>query len=530
MKIIYITIFVLLAALVSLAYLYFSKLNNDSNDNEISLYAATAKSGLIFSFQSDKRVLDLLNSQDLLQSLIPEETLQSLESLQREILAIPQIGQQTSNQNIYLSFLPGENKNLDFLLSTQINEKQDPAVILNIFRARGIKIEELADFSKITLKDSSSYYFGQKNNLLLLSRSFKAVAEGLNAPEQKDNQDFIAYIKSNIKLSKNSLAVVYVNFNYLGGLQQLLSPEKFKRKDAFANYSYSFSKDRILFNGNTTVNDENDYLNLFSSSKAGKISIDEILPENTANYTIYVMDNYAEWSKGLAGWFAANKKIEQVGQTINRIKSRYNLDLNSTFPKYFKNQLITFQLKSTETFGAINLSNGDKLSQLLLDVSSEYNQEIKMLKEPNLLYTYFGEPFEKFNKPYYVIIDNYMVFSTYPSSLQVFLNSYKNNRQLIKNKTYTDAANQLIAESNIVYYINHDNSEKIATSNLYLPYFKLYNAEDKLGRFNNLIYQLSSDQKKFQTNLLISKTPEPVIDSLQVSNEGLQDSIDSLQD
>jgi len=515
MKIIYITIFILLAAMVSLAYLYFSKLNNDTNDNEISLYAATAKSGLIFSFQSDKRVLDLLNSQDLLQSLVPDQTLQSLQSLQREVLSIPQITQQTSNQNIYLSFLPGENKNLDFLLSTQLNGKQDPAVILDIFRARGIQIEKLADFFKITLKDSSSYYFGQKNNLLLLSGAFKVVAEGLNAPEQHNNQEFIDYIKSNFKFSKNSLAVVYVNFNRLGGLQQLVSPEKYKGKDAFANYSYSFSKDRILFNGNTTFNNENDYLYLFSGTKAGKITIDAILPENTANYTIYVMDNYAAWSKGLAEWFAANKKIEQVGKTINHIKSRYNLDLNSTFPQYFKNQLITFQLKSTETFGAINLSNGDKLSQLLLDVSSDYNQEIKILKEPDLLYAYFGEPLEKFNKPYYVIIDNYMVFSTYPSSLQVFLNSYRSNRQLIKNKTYTDAASQLVAESNIIYYINHNNSEKIATSKLYLPYFKLYNAEDKLGRFNNLIYQLSSDQKKFQTNLLISKTPVPVIDSLQ---------------
>ena len=529
MKIIYITIFVLLTAMVSLAYLYFSKLNSDTNDNEISLYAATAKSGLIFSFQSDKSVLDLLGSQDLLQSLVPGETLQSLASLQREILAIPQINQQTRNQNIYLSFLPGENKNLDFLISTQIKEKQDPALILNIFKARGIKTEQLADFVKITLKDSSSFYFGQKNRLLLLSGSFKVVAEGLQAPEQKNNQDFIEYIKSNHKLSKNSLAVLYLNFNYLGGLEQLATPEKFKGRNAFANYSYSFSKDRILFNGNTTINDENNYLNLFSTTKAGKISIDAILPESTANYTIYIMDNYAAWSKGLAGWFAANKKIEQVGKTINRINSRYNLDLNNTFPQYFKNQLITFQLKSTETFGAINLTNGDKLSQLLLDVSSEYNQEIMLLKEPGLLYAYFGEPFEKFNKPYYVIIDNYMVFSTYPSSLQVFLNSYKNDRQLINNKDYTDARNQLVAESNIVYYLNHKNSEKIATGNLYLPYFKLYNAEDKLGRFNNLIYQLSSDQKKFQTNLLISKTPEVVVDSLQASRGTLQGPHDALQ-
>jgi hypothetical protein len=518
MKRIYITLIVLLAAMVTLAYLYFSKLNRDTNDNEISLYAATAKSGLIFSFQNDKRVLDLLKSQDLLQSLLPEGTLQSLEALQRELLSIPQINQQINNHHIYLSFIPGENKNLEFLLSTQINEKQDPLVILNLLKARGINVEQLADLSKITLKDSSSYYLGQKKNLLLLSGSIKAVFEGLKATEEKNNPEFIEYIKSNFKLSKNSLAVVYLNFNYQEGLQQLISPEKFKRKDAFANYSYSFSKDRILFNGNTTVNDKNSYLNLFSTTKPDRITIDAILPESTANYTIYVMDNYAKWRKGLAGWFAAQNKIDQVEKTINRIKSRYHLNLEETFPKYFKNQLVTFQLKSTETFGAVNLSNGDKLSQLLLDVSSDYNEEIKRLKEPDLLYAYFGEPFEKFKTPYYIIIDNYMVFSNYPSSMQVFLNSYKNDRQLINNKAYTETGNQLIAQSNIVYYVNHKNSEKIAMNNLHLPYFELYNDKNKLGRFDNFIYQLSSDGKKFQTNILISKTANGVNDTIPDSS------------
>ena len=159
-------------------------------------------------------------------------------------------------------------------------------------KTAGIDVEELADFSKITLKDSSSYYFGQKNNLLLLSGSFKTISEGLRATEQKSNPEFIEYIKSNFKQSKNSVAVLYMNFNRLQGLQQMASTQKFKLPDAFANYSYSFSKERVLFNGNTTINDENNYLNLFSSIKPEKITIDAILPESTANYTIYVMDNY----------------------------------------------------------------------------------------------------------------------------------------------------------------------------------------------------------------------------------------------
>ncbi|MET3113662.1 hypothetical protein AAKU52_001390 [Pedobacter sp. CG_S7] len=514
MKRIYITIFFLLSAMVTLAYLYFSKLNRDTNDNEISLYAATANSGLIFCFQNDKSVLDLLKSQDLLQRLLPEKNLQSLHSLQKELMSIPEINKQLKKQDLYLSFIPGENKELTFLLSTQTSTKQDPGFILNLLKSKGIAIEKLADFAKITLKDSSTYYFVQKNNLLLLSESFKAISEGLKATEKQTNPQFIAYIKTNLKFSKNSVAALFINFNYLQGLQEQVTPEKFKQENGFANYNYSFSKDRILFNGSTILNDKHSYQNLFSDIKAGKFTIDAILPEETANYTIYVMNNYQNWRTGLNSWFIIKKKNDEIIKTIKNISTNYNLDLESTFPKYFDNQIVTFQLKSKETFGAINLSNGDKLRQLLLDVSSEYSDDIKMLKEPNLLYAYFGEPFEKFKKPYYTIIDNYMVFSNYPSSIQVFLNSYKNDKQLINNKAYIDASNQLSAETNILFYFNRENSENIANSNLYLPYLQLFKSDKKIGRFNSFIYQLNSDHKKFQTNLLISTTAESIKDTI----------------
>ena len=140
-------------------------------------------------------------------------------------------------------------------------------------------------------------------------------------------------------------------------------------------------------------------------------------------------------------------------------------------------------------------------------------QDIKVLKEPDLLYAYFGEPFEKFKRPYYVIIDNYMVFSNYPSSLQVFLNSYKNDRQLINDKLYTDATPSWLPSQISFTTSTIKIQQKSRSSNLYPTYFKLYNADNKLGRFDTFIYQLSSDHKRFQTNLLFSKTAAAAIDS-----------------
>ena len=473
MKTFYLTIALLLAAMITLAFLYFSKLSNDTNENEISIHAATEKAVLIFSFQNHNRVVELLESQDLLQSLLPEENLKAIQVLQEQLLNIPEVNSQLQNANIYLSLLPGENKDVSFMLSTQLNQNQDPAVLLSFIKKAGISVEQLADFVKITLKDGSSFYLAQKNNLLLLSKSFKTISDALKATEEKHNKQFINYINTNLKSSKNSLANLYVNLNYLKDWKKVVSPKKIDNQNAFANFSYSFSKERILFNGSTIINDSNSYLNLFSTTKADKITIDAVFPDLTANYSIYTVNDYTKWRNGLTNWFVEKKKMPAVERLKKRIMSSYNLDLETTFPKYFKNQIATFQLKSKETFGVINLSNGDKLRQLLLDISTDYNDDIKRLKEADLLYAYFGEPFEQFRKPYYTIIDNYMIFSNYPSSIQVFLNSYKNNRQLIQNKDYIDTFNQLAVNSSIVFYYNQKNSEKIALSNLYLQTLNL---------------------------------------------------------
>src|SRR5690606_29106601 len=122
-----------------------------------------------------------------------------------------------------------------------------------------------------------------------------------------------------------------------------------------------------------------------------------------------------------------------------------------TFPRYFKDQLITFQLNTSEKIGALNLSNGDKLTQLLLDLSDSYDEQIKVLKEPDLLYAYFGQPFEGFKKPFYVILDNYMIFANNASTISSFLNSYANNKLLINKPNYISANNQLPGNSNIVF-------------------------------------------------------------------------------
>lgn len=510
MKKIAIIIGLLLIAIVAMAYLYFSRLNADRNTSDISLHAATSSSGLIFSFENEKGITDILKEQPLFSEILGEEKYKQLSSIKKHLLTLPMVNQEIANQYIYIGFVPDNKQNIDFICFTQIHNPAYSHQIIDAIKAEGTTLEPLEGLNKLTLADSTVCYLTIKENLVMLSNSLEQVSAYLAESKDKTNE-FSDFINTNNKINKNSLAQLYINFNKLPGILKNIVAGKlngelsvFDKQNAFAALTYNYSKDKLLLTGTTIANDQNNYYNLFSDQEAQKTSIQNMLPANTSSYTIFAIDNYPEWQKKFKNWMN-NKHDKSSSELIQNINTKYHLNLDEIIPKYFKNQLITFQLSTSEKIGAINLSNGDKLSQLFIDLSNNYSNDIKSLKEEGILYAYFGLPFESFKKPYYIIFDNYMVFANHASTLQAFLNNYDNNQLLINTPNYISAANQLPGNSSINFYIDHNNSNEIIRKNVYLPYYKHIQSEEGLKKYDSFTYQLSGDKGKFQTNILLNK-------------------------
>lgn len=515
MKKIYVTLFVLLVAMVAMVYLYFSELTTKYTTNDVSLHAATASSGLIFCLRNDQDIFSILSGQDDFRRLIGVGKSRDLNVLKEELLSKADLSTALSGSNIYLCFMPGADRDYDYLISTQLNNKEGQTALMKSLRTSRIKIDSAQGMLKLVLKDSLIFFLEIHDKLVLLSNHPKAINAARDAGNLEKGKDFAAYIKAGDKSNKNSIANLYINFNRLPELLKVISPNSsegelsvLNRQNAFAVLNYNFSKERVFFNGSCKVNDNSNYFSLFAGLKPQKNSLDNLLPDNTANFTLYAIPDYRTWIKSLKHWFLLNKTDKMVEKTITAINQKYRLNLDQIFPKYFKNQLISFQLGTSEKLGAIQLSNGDKVSQLLLDLSENYSDDIKLLKDADLLYCYFGEPFKKFRRPYYTIIDNFMVFSNYPGTLQAFLNSYKNNQLLIGTTDYSSLYNQISNQANITFYVNHENSSNLIRNTFYTPYFRYSAAEEGFRKFNSLIYQLSGDKGGFQSNLLINTIPE----------------------
>jgi hypothetical protein len=503
--------------MVGMAYLYFSRLNKESSYNETSLYAATANSGLVFCLQNDRSIFEILKGQNLFEHLLGEEKFNQLLLLKTKVVANSKINNMIANKDIFISFSSAKSKQIDFLISTQLNNEAEQTVLVETLKSSGIQTELIDRVTKLRLNDSTSFYLSIEKNLLLLSSSILPVKKAALKNIASSSHDFMAYIKSNNKRSKNSVANLYIDFNKLPALIKAILPVAlhgnlalFNKQNTYASLSYNFSKERLFFNGTSRINDPDSYFNLFNGLKPQKSSIDNLLPTNTANYTLYATSDYKTWRTALQQWFTVRKEYSRVKKIIASTKTTYRLDPEKIFPAYFSNQMISFQLKSAEQLGAINLSNGDKVKQLLIDISDDYNQDIKRLKVSGLLYCYFGEPFKKFSTPYYTVIDNHLVFSNQANALERFLKEYRSNNLLISESDYINLFSQISNTANVTFYANHQNSTDLVRNAVYLPYYQHFLSTKNLGKFSSLLYQLSGDQGTFQTSLLMNTIPENI--------------------
>ena len=511
MRKIYILLVVLVLVTMGMAFLYFSNLNKENNSSDNSLNIVANNAAIVFTFENDKSFFDILSGQHIIQDILGTEKSNFLGSIKHELSNNHALNALIDGEKVFVGFVPDGRNNVAVLLATQLKPatvKKDITQLLNLANAK-----PEGNLYRINLSDSAICYATVQSSSIIICNSKQALQQ---LPLQHTVQHpFTDYIKQHNRFNKNTLANIYIDYNRLPALlQQILNSPLtgelhiFNKQNAYASLSYNFGSDTFLLNGYTDIQDMESYFKLFVNQPEQKISIDQLFPEQTANYALYHIANYEEWSKAWLKYLQNNRKWDKIAAQHQAINEKYRIDIQQIFPKYFNHQLASLQLKSGEKLGIIALKNGDKLNQLLLDLSTEYAPDIRIFKEPDLLYHFFGEPFKKFERPFYTIIDNNLIIANYASSIQVFLNSYKNNKLLINEADYNRFKDQTSSAATIAFYINNKNSNDIFGRNLKMPYYQQYRAINGFKDYIALGYQLSADNGKFLSNMILLKQPQ----------------------
>ena len=193
----------------------------------------------------------------------------------------------------------------------------------------------------------------------------------------------------------------------------------------------------------------------------------------------------------------------QIQSDIKRTENDVAVVLKSKSAKQAKTQLdfISEQIrkKSPVKFKAIDYKG----------------YSINFLSIKGFFKAFIGNMFNTIDKPYYTIIDDYVIFSNKPNTLKNIINNYRDENTLANSENFNDFNENFNNKSSVFTYIN--------TPQLYSSLFNLadYKTKQQLTSNKNYIicfeqigFQLSPEDHFFESNLVINYTPikdlEPV--------------------
>lgn len=290
------------------------------------------------------------------------------------------------------------------------------------------------------------------------SRLLESSIDSRKTPKIGLNHSFIEAEKL---VANKGLARLYINYAnlpqfmsiYLGGKNEYLN--MLSNSMDFAGLYLHTDKNKIEVKGYTFPKEVADpYVSALLNSGKHKMKAHEIMSARTALYTNIGFDNPTNFIKELEQSLSESDKAayDNYQSARKKIESLFGISLDENFLSWMSGEFAISQaepglLGSEPEFVLAVRAKSIKSAQQNMDIiekkvksrtpirikTVEYKGfDIKYLEMKGFFRLFFGKLFDKFEKPYYTYVDDYVVFSNKSSSLLSFIEDYK-QKNLLKN-------------------------------------------------------------------------------------------------
>jgi hypothetical protein len=512
---------VLLIATVLVTVFYFRNLNNTTQHTSLVLRTIPNNASLIFEFNNEKGFYDIFTDNKLFTNIIGEEKMAELAELRKLILLNPLFQPYLSGQNVFISLHPQNGNDIDFLLTTSISKGFEFELFDQILKQpkSGIVINTANLAGKqgytIYLNDLKKRFYLIETDEHTLSGSFsKDLIEACAKYDYKKEKQ--AFVLLSDRQSSNSLANLYVNYEALSPLFEQLFINKnvdffksFRQLPAFAALSLNYKSDALMFNGSTQLHDglAGSYLNIFSNQQPVINQLKEIFPSTTAYCINFSVSDPKRFESDLSDWQSnSNLKTEKTA-IFNKIKTETGIDLKAEFTRLLGNEFALVTTRYQEKIAIIQVKDGSKMQTLLVNMSKMSGANTGQLNYDKLPQLLLGDAFGILKKPYFKVMDNYLVFSNSTSEIASYDDSYINHKFINKTDGY-NAFNELLSErSNISFFVQLKNTLPLFKEEMKPEFYDSFeNSVPGWKNFYGASWQFTSSEKNYYTNFCMKMT------------------------
>ncbi|MEO3406924.1 hypothetical protein AAFN85_23615 [Mucilaginibacter sp. CAU 1740] len=512
MKRLIVTTIFLIIATVLVTVLYFKNLSPPGVRTGEVMHSIPANAVAIFEFNNEKGFYDIFNGSPLLKTFVGEEKLSDLDTLRKLLIATPQFDQFFSGQNMFISLHPANNDDINLLITTRASKTFNAAMFNNLTGAAKNALQiapmQIAGIQgyNIFIRALNKHFYILKKGDNIFSGSFSKDLIDHSAIEDKAKNNFVPLPEQQ---NANALAELYVNYNQLDPLFNQLFLNKstdifksFRLLPAFGALTLNYKSDALMFNGFTKKEGNSiSYLNLFLAQQPVVNHLKDIFPSTTAYSTSFAVSDAGRFTNDLAAWQNKAGVGAERDRLLANVKASSGMFLKSNFDDLLGNEFAVVTTRYFEKFAIISVKDGAKLQPLMVNISNMVTDKVGQFNYEKLPFFLLGDAFSVFRKPYFIIMDNYLILATSVSELESYYDTYINRKFIGKTDQYTAFDNLLAERSNVAFFINFKNAQPVFKRDLKQSFYTDFeNSNSGWKNYYGAAYQLAASDKNFYTN------------------------------
>lgn len=424
------------------------------------------------------------------------------------------------------------------LLKSYFNTLLDDNYVLSKRSYHDHEIIELYD--KIT-KETLHISFIQ--NQLIASYVHTLVEASIdqhNEPYIGRNLDFIEIKK---KTGYDDMFRLFVQYDYLDEYVRYFSDEKnlwakvLSETIAFSGFTLDLkSNNTIIANGSTNLDQSHTaYLKALQKSGVSRRAAAKIIPGRSAIYMSFGFEDFTELYSNFERLLQEDAEVyTNYRKGFEETESLLKINIREHFISWVGDEIGFVQIqpsqeKQTNNIALLLKANDVEVAknnlQLIVDqirkrTPVKFKQinykehQISFLAIKGFFKMFFGGAFKKLEKPYFTMIEDYVVFSNEPATLKNIIDNYVAKETLDLSEDYMRFDKKFRDKSSVFTYIN--------TPVLYKSIYALADGKTKLQVqknkdfiicFPQLGFQLIPDDGLFKSKLVVEYQDPKIVAS-----------------
>ncbi len=396
-----------------------------------------------------------------------------------------------------------------------------------------------------SIKDKVSgevLHLAQIDNFLALSYTKDIITNCIDEKESPSFSKSAKFTEVKDNVSQNGLARIYFQYDlleeymslYYSDTQGLL--KELETSFSFSGLAMSLSDNTLLMNGFTSIPDSiTSYTSLLAKHGNSSVNFDKILSSRIAYAQFVGLADFNSFYNELIQ-LRSETDVKHYNRMVNKVEKVLGLSLEEDFLSWIGSEVVIAQNLPSKLHNnqddliiAIKANDIELATEKLANIQKmikrrtpaqfrkyEYkNFPIYYLDVNNMFELFFGKAFAKLTKPYYTIIEDYVVFSNNPKTIVSTLEDYENGYTLSNSETFKSVKDEMDNKSALFTYINGELAYEVYQKNVspksrsayhknkkYIAYFKgigiAYTADH--GGFSNDIYLAFSEENILEVN------------------------------